>query len=145
MTTYDYTVHRQLEQLVEWAEQALQSYTCEHENAERQYRKIITERRNRNYSASDYCDWSEYGTKTLASLDKYRRRITDRCFLSREHLDKARKDLDDYMASIVVPCAEAVSIDDALQDVDAPLTTCCPGNVQDTYDSSSSDDEDDEN
>ena len=145
MTTYDYTVHRQLEQLVEWAEEALQSYTYENKNAERLYQKIIIERRNRNYTTSDYCDWSEYGTKTLNSLSKHRRRITDRCFLSRERLNKARKDLDDYMASVVVPCAETVGIDDALQDVDAPLNTCCPGGVQDTHDSSSSDDEDDEN
>ena len=138
------TLQRHLEQVLEWAEQAFQSYTRECENAERKYQKVITERRNRNYTAGDYCDWSEYGTKTRDSLDMYRHRISDRCFTSKDALDKAKKDIDDYMASIAVPCPEAPDAGGEVQDADAPVTTCCPGGEQDTYDSSSSDDEDDE-
>ena len=138
------TAQRHFEQLLEWAEQAFQSYTLEYENAESQYQKVITERRNRNYTAGDYCDWSEYGTKTRDSLDMYRHRISDRCFASKAHLDKAKKELDDYMASKAVPCAEATDAPDELQDADAPVTTCCPGGVQNTNDSNSSDDEDDD-
>ena len=149
MTSYNgelfgQTPQRHLEQVLEWAEQAFQSYTREYENAERKYQQVITERRNRNYTAGDYCDWSEYGTKTRDSLDMYRHRISDRCFTSKDALDKAKKDLDDYMASIAVPCPEAPDAGGEVQDVDAPVATCCPGGEQDTYDSSSSDDEDDE-
>ena len=135
------TEQRHLELELEWAEQAFQSYTHECENAERKYQKVITERRNRNYTAGDYCDWSEYGTKTRDSLDRYRHRVSDRCFTSKDALDKAKKELDDYMASIVVPCAEAPGTGNEVQDADATITTCCPAGEQDTDDSSSSDDE----
>ena len=135
------TPQRHFEQALEWAEQAFQSYTREYENAERQYQKVITERRNRNYTAGDCCDWSEYGTNTRDSLDIYRHRVYDRCFTSKDALDKAKKDLDDYMASIAVPCPEAPDAGGEVQDADAPVTTCCPGGGQDTYDTSSSDDE----
>ena len=148
MTSYNgelfgQTPQRHLEQVLEWAEQAFQSYTREYENAERKYQKVITERRNRNYTAGDYCDWSEYGTKTRDSLDIYRHRVYDRCFTSKDALNKAKKDLDDYMASIAVPCPEAPDAGGEVQDVGAPVATCCPGGEQDTCDSSSSDEEDD--
>ena len=149
MTSYNgelfgQTPQRHLEQVLEWAEQAFQSYTREYENAERKYQQVITERRNRNYTAGDYCDWSEYGTKTRDSLDIYRHRVYDRCFTSKDALNKAKKDLDDYMASIAVPCAEAPDAGGEVQDTDDPVTTCCPGGEQDTCDSSSSDEEDDD-
>ena len=146
MTTCDNADLVHLEQVLEWAEQSFQHCTDAHENAERQYQKIITTRRKRNYTAGDYCDWSEYGTKTLHSLDVCRHRAFDLCFISRADRDKAKKELDDYMASIVLPCAEESVMtngDDKVQGADAPVTTCCPVGEQDTCDSSSSDDEKD--
>lgn len=138
------TSQKHFEQVLEWAEQAFQSYTYDYENAVDAHQKVVTERRYRNYTAGDYCDWSEYGTKTRDSLETYRNRLYDRCFTSRAALNKAKKDLDDYMASIAVPCAEAPDADGEVQDTDAPVATCCPGGEQDTYDSSSSDDENDD-
>lgn len=131
MTTYDNPELEHLQQKLEWAEQAFQRYTSEYEKAERRYQNIITERRKRNCTAGDYCDWSEFGTKTRHSLDMHRHRASDLCFSSRRDRNKAKKELDDYMASIVVPCAEApdTTADDGevQDDTVPPPTTCCPG------------------
>ena len=135
-----------LEKVLEWAEQRFQRCTSEYENAERLYQKIFTGRQDRNYTTGDCLDWSEYGTKTCHSAEIHRHSAFQYCISSRHERDKAKKELDDYMASIVVPCAEEPIVtngSDEVQDADAPVTTCCPGGEQSGYHSSSSEDEED--
>lgn len=135
-----------LKKVLEWTEQRFQRCTCLYENAERQYQKIFTGRQHRNYTTGDCLDWSEYGTKTLHSLEMHRHSAFQYCISSRHDRDKAKKELDDYTTPIVVPCAEEPIVtngSDEVQDADAPVTTCCPGVEQSGYHSSSSEDEED--
>ena len=133
-----------LGKVLEWAEQRFQRCTCVYENAERQYQKIFNGRQYRNYTTGDCLDWSEYGTKTLHSLEMHRHSAFQHCISSRHERDKAKKELDDYTAPIAVPCSEEPIVTNGSYCPGSPTySTCCPGGEQDTNGSSSDDEDED--
>ena len=67
---------------------------------------------------------------------------SDRLYYSSIARDKVKKELDDYIASIVVPCAEDPKDYDEVQDGGPTVYTCGPvGKQEPNYFSSSEDDE----
>ena len=137
------TAQRHFEQLLEWAEQAFQSHNLRvlkrGKAIPKRHHWAPEQKLHRWHCVIglNMVPWLAY--PSICTVVVSRRPLL--CIESAP--DKAKKELDDRMASKAVPCAE-VDAPDELQDADAPVTTCCPGGVQNTNDSSSSDDEDDD-
>ena len=137
----DELVH--LQQKVEWALLSCTRFNQEYDKIHDHWRHVTLERQFRGYNAGDHCDWSEYGTNTLHDLFCELSRLSTIRNSKKREFDEYKKQLDDYLTAIAVPCAEYHNeTGDAEDEQVAPAVSCHSTELPSSDGSSSSDDDD---